>query len=186
MRPRNTAALAALVAILGAYIYFFERQREAPGKSEKLLVFKAEEAQAIVLNYPELEIRLQRDPQGQWRIVRPLEAAADDAAVGAVLSALRASEIKRAVHEAPSPADLRKYGLDRPEVKILITLRDGAALPPVALGARAPVGDSLYLRRGADPAVLLADASPLASLKEKDLYSRLSKQLADFLEEEKK
>lgn len=186
MRLRNTVVLAILFILLGAYIYFFELQKETSKKTERLLSFKEEEVQGVVLNYPDREIRLQRDARGRWRLVYPLEAAADDSSVGAILSALSAGEVKRAFEEKPSRMDLQDYGLDKPEVKVSITLRNGTALPPILIGARTPVGNSVYVRRGADGGVILTDASIRANLAEKELYNRLNKQLADFLEEEKK
>ena len=186
MRLRNTVVLAVLFILLGAYIYFFELQKDSAKKTERLLSFKEEEVESIVLNYPEREIRLQRDAPRGWRIVHPLEAAADASAVGAILAALSAGEVKRAFKEKPSQMDLRDYGLDKPEVRVSITLTNGSALPPILVGARTPVGNSVYVRRGADGGVILTNPSILTNLAEKELYNRLNKQLADFLDEEKK
>ena len=186
MRLRNTVVLAVLFILLGAYIYFFELQKETSKKTERLLSFKEEEVRDIILNYPEREIRLQRDARGGWRIVYPMEAAADASAVSAILAALSASEVKRAFEEKPSQMDLQDYGLDKPEVKVLIMLTNGSTLPPVLIGARTPLGNSVYVRRGADGGVILTDASILTNLAEKELYNRLNKQPTDFLEEEKK
>ena len=65
-------------------------------------------------------------------------------------------------------------------------LTNGSTLPPVLIGARTPLGNSVYVRRGADGGVILTDASILTNLAEKELYNRLNKQPTDFLEEEKK
>lgn len=176
MRLRNTLLLAVFLIILGAYVYFFELQKASTGKSERLLDFKEEEAQSLVLTYPDQEIRLQRNPHGRWRLVHPLEAAADESAVGAILAALDTSDVKRTVEEQPSEADLRSYGLDQPEVKVLLSLRDGIALPPVFIGGRTPVGGSVYVRRGGVASVLLTDASLKSSLQ-KDLTALRDKEI---------
>lgn len=174
MRLRNTLLLSFALILLAAYVYLFELQKGIKEKTEKLLSFKEEEVQSLVLNYPDREIRLQRDLQGRWRIVHPLEAAADDATVGAILSALNTSEVKRTVEEKPTEADLQNYGLDKPEVKALVSLRNGIALPPIFVGATTPVGNSAYIRRGADAGVLLTDASLRSNLvrKLKDLRNK--------------
>ncbi len=186
MRLRNTVVLAVLFILLGAYIYFFELQEETSKKTERLLSFKEEDVQGVVLSYAEREIRLRRDARGRWRLVDPLEAAADDSAVDGILSALRASEVRRAFEERPSQMDLQDYGLDKPAIKVSITLKNGTALPPILIGARTPVGNSVYVRRGADGGVILTDASLLGNLAEKELSNRLNKQPADSLEEEVK
>ncbi|MBI3062685.1 MAG: hypothetical protein HYY83_11990, partial [Deltaproteobacteria bacterium] len=56
----------------------------------------------------------------------------------------------------------------------------------ILVGARTPVGNSVYVRRGVDGGVILTDASILGNLAERDLYNRLNKQLADLLEKEDK
>lgn len=174
MRLRNTLLLSFALILLAAYVYFFELKKGIKDKTEKLLSFKEEEVQSLVLNYPDREIRLQRDLQGRWRIVHPLEAAADGATVGTILSALNTSEVKRTVEEKPTETDLQNYGLDKPEVKALVSLRNGTALPPIFVGATTPVGNSVYIRRGADAGVLLTDASLRSNLvrKLKDLRNK--------------
>lgn len=182
MRLRNTLVLAFVFLLLAAYVYFFELPKNPKEKNEKLLNFKQEEVEGVILNYPQLEIRLHREFPGRWKTTRPLEAAADEAAVGAILSALNSIEIKRTVEEKPSAADLKNYGLDSPEVKVLISLRNGAALPPVSVGGKTPVGNSVYVRRGAEAAVFLTDAS-LRSNLEKKLNDFRDKQILEFKQE---
>ena len=181
MRLRNTLLLAFALILLAAYVYFFELKKGIKDKTEKLLSFKEEEVQSLVLNYPDREIRLQRDLQGRWRIVHPVEAAADDATVGAILSALNTSEVKRTVEEKPTEADLRNYGLDKPEVKALVSLRNGIALPTIFVGATTPVGNSAYIRRGADAGVILTDSSLRSNLVRK-LKDLRNKRILEFSE----
>ncbi|MBI2986095.1 MAG: DUF4340 domain-containing protein [Deltaproteobacteria bacterium] len=181
MRLRNTLLLASIFILLVAYVYFFELQKGPKEKTEKLLNFKEGEAQSLILNYPDREIRLRRDPQGRWKIFHPLEAAADESTISSILSALSTSEVKRTVEERPSPAGLKNYGLDRPEVKVLVSLANGLALPPVAVGAKTPVGNSVYVRRGTESGVLLTDAS-LRSNLEKKLNDLRDKTILEFTE----
>lgn len=182
MRLRNTLLAGFAFILLAAYVYYFELQKETKGKTERLLSFKEEEVAGIILNYPQQEIRLQREPLGRWKMTHPLEAAADEATVGSILAVLNASEVKRALEGNPSAADLENYGLGRPEVKVMISLRNGIALPPIFIGGKTPVGNSAYVRRGAGPAVLLTDAS-LRSNLERKLNDFRSKKIIEFREE---
>jgi hypothetical protein len=175
VRLRNTFLLALVFILLGAYVYFFELQKGAKEKTERLLNFREEEVAGIILNYPQQEIRLRKEVLGRWKITHPLESAADESTVSAILAALNTGEVKRTFEGKPSEADLKNYGLDRPEVKVLITLRNGVALPPISVGAKTPVGNSAYIRRGAEPGVLLTDAS---------IRSNLEKKLNDFRNKE--
>ncbi len=179
MRLRNTLLLAVVFILLGAYLYFFELQKTGQEKAERLLDFKADEVESIILGYPEQEIRLKKEPSGKWKITQPLQVTADQSIISSILSTLNTSEVKRTVEEKPSPADLENFGLDKPKVKVLITLQKGKALPPILLGEKTPVGNSVYLKRGSEPAVLLASASILPSL-EKKLYDLRDKKIIEI------
>lgn len=183
MRLRNTFLLALVFILLGAYVYFFELQKGAKEKTERLLNFREEEVAGIILNYPQQEIRLRKEVLGRWKITHPLESAADESTVSAILAALNTGEVKRTFKGKASEADLKNYGLDRPEVKVLITLRNGVALPPIFVGAKTPVGNSAYIRRGAEPGVLLTDASIRSNL-EKKLNDFRNKKIMEFNENE--
>ena len=171
MRLRNTLLLAAVLILLAAYIYFFELQKGASGKAEQLLNFKAEEAAAIVLSYPRREIQLQREASGKWKLIQPLRADADQSAIGGILAALSAGEIQRTLEKKPTPEDLKSFGLDRPAVKVLITLKNGITLPWLILGAKTPFGNAAYAQRGGEPSVYLTNGS---------LPSALERELNDF------
>jgi len=181
VRPLNTLLLAIVFILLGAYVYFFEFQKGPKEKTQRLLNFQEEEAESLILNYPQQEIRLQKEPLGRWKITRPLETAADESMIGAILAALSASEVKRTVEEKPSAADLQNYGLDKPEVKVTLSLRNGIALPPILFGGKTPLGNSVYVRRGAEAGVLLTDASLRSNLERKlnDLRSKKILELRD-------
>lgn len=185
MRLRKTLLAALLLSLLGAYVFFFEFQKGNTGKTQKLLSFKDGEVQGLFLNYPDQEIHLQREARGRWRIVYPVEATADDSVVASVLAALNTTDIKRTIAENPTPADLENFGLNKPEAKVLVSLRNGTALPPISVGARTPFGNSVYIRRGSDAGVLLADASvrsnlvkKLNDLRDKEILSASEDQVA--------
>jgi hypothetical protein len=157
--------LAVLLIALGGYVYFFELAKSDKGKSEKLLDFKPDEAAAIDLTYPDRAIQIQKDPSGKWQLTQPVRADADDSIVGSLLAALAASDIKRTLEKKPGAADLKSFGLDPPAVNVSITLKNGLTLPTLAVGAKTPLGDSAYARRGNDPTVYLTDGSIVLALK---------------------
>ena len=159
MRPRHTLILAVILVLLGAYVYFFELQKGEKGKSERLFNFKEDEVAGIVLGYPEREIQLQREPSGRWKLTQPLQADADKSIISSTLAALSAGDIKRTLEKKPSPEDIKSFGLDRPTVKVSITLKSGLTLTTLIVGAKTPLGDSAYIQRGSDPAVYLTGAA---------------------------
>ncbi|MFQ5684212.1 MAG: DUF4340 domain-containing protein [Candidatus Binatia bacterium] len=167
MRLRNTLLLALAFVFLGAYLYFIELPRSKKDKSETLLAFKQEDVKSIVFTYPTQEIHLERQLLGRWMITQPLRASADASTISNILSILDTSKIKRTVEEHPTRADLKAFGLDRPTVRVLITLKGDQPPLTIRVGGRTPVGKSAYIRRGTQPGVLLASASLLSSLKKK-------------------
>lgn len=175
MRLRNTLLLTAVFILLGAYLYFFEFPKGGKGKTEKLLNFKENEVERIILSYPQQEIRLQKEPTGKWKITHPLQGAADESTITGILSALSTSEVKRTLDTKPSPEELKNFGLDQPEAKVVITLKSGLTLPTIFVGEKTPVGSSAYVKRGSEAAILLTDAS---------LRSSLEKKLNDFRDKE--
>ena len=179
MRLRNTLLLAVVFILLGAYVYLFEFKKEQEEKSEKLLRFKEEKVESLILSTPEQEIRLKKEPSGKWQMTHPLEAAADESTVSSILSALNASEVQRTIEKKPSLEDLKTFGLDQPEVKVFITLQKGISLPPILVGGKSPVGNSAYVKRGTEPGVLLTSASLPSSLK-KRLYDFRDKEILPF------
>ena len=159
MRRRNTLILAALLIILGAYVYFFEIRPGEKPKGDRLIAFKPEEVASILLTYPKQEIQLQKDPGGRWRLTQPLQAAANGSTVGAHLAALTAGTIQRSLEKKPAAEDLKSFGLDRPAIKISITLASGITLPGLIVGATTPLGNAAYVQRGGDPTVYLVEAA---------------------------
>lgn len=179
MRRLNTIGVAVLLVLLGAYVYFFELGKDAKGKSDKLYDFKSEEVAGVALVYPQKEIQLQREASGRWKIVQPLQAPADDAAVAALVAALSAAELKRTLEKKPAAEDLKNFGLSPPAVNVSITLKNGLTLAPLNVGGKTPLGDSAYVQRGADPAVHLTGAA-LAYALEKEPNDLRDKTLLSF------
>lgn len=162
---RNTIVLAVLLVLLAAYVYFFERAKPEPGKNEKLLNFNGSGPAGIVLDYPGREIELRQDDAGRWRLVQPLQAPADAAAIAGLLGALGAADIQRALEKKPAPEDLKNFGLTPPAAKVSLTLKNGLTLPQLLVGGKAPMGDSAYVQRGGDPGVYLTGGALAAALE---------------------
>ena len=179
MRLSHTLILAVILVVLGGYVYFFELQKGEKGKPDRLLNFKEDEAASVVLSYPEREIQLLREPSGKWKLTQPLQAGADGSAVRSILSALSASEIKRTLEKKPGPDDIKSFGLDRPAVKVSLTLKNGLTLPSLIVGAKTPLGDSAYVQRGSDPGVYLTGAM-LPLVLEKEPNDLRDKTVLDF------
>ncbi len=180
MKLGRIGFLFLLVAALGAYIYKVEvpKAREEATKA-KLLTASPDDVTAITLAFPDREVAL-RKQDGEWRLVKPIEARADDAAVKALLGSLTGAQIQRTLDELP--ADLASFGLDAPNPTVRLGTAAGD-LPPIAVGKNAAVGGNVYVRIGDAPKVLLTPATIRTAL-DKQAKDLRDKQLLTFKDDD--
>lgn len=179
MRLRNTLLLAVIFLLLGAYVYFYELKKGKEEEGERLLSFNEDEVESIILSYPQQEIQLKKGPSKKWKITQPLQVAADESTISGILATLNTSKVNRTIEENPSPRDLKAFGLDKPQVKVSITLQMEESLPTILVGGKTPVGNSAYVKREGEPAVFLTNALLRSSL-DKKLYDFRNKTIIEL------
>jgi hypothetical protein len=104
-----------------------------------------------------------------WRMTRPLDARADTSAVEGLLGRLESAQMKSIESGNPSPADLKKFGLDKPSATVNLNL--GSARATVTVGGKADGG--VYVRDSARPDVMTVDNAVAEDLKKSaDDYRR--------------
>lgn len=145
---KSVGVLALVLAALGAYIYFVERKRPVGPEAEARPKVFDVEADKIV----ELMVRsgadrtVLRKVDGEWRIVEPIEAKADQAEVSALTSSLASLENVRVVEEEPS--DIAQFGLDNPSVEVGFRTEGEKAMRHLRLGDRTATQGDMYASRG--------------------------------------
>jgi len=175
--------LAVVVAGLGAYLYLHELpQAEKEAQKEKLVTVAKEAVTGIVLAYPDRTLELAKQ-DGKWRLVKPVDAPADETAVQGVLRAVVDGEVQKSLDELP--ADLAPFGLATPTVTVTLAVKDGAAPPPIKVGKNTSIGAKTYVRRGDEPKVLLA-ASSLQYAGSKQAKDLREKQIVAFQDDQVK
>jgi hypothetical protein len=119
-----------------------------------------------------------------WRVTKPLDVAADDSTVGALvdyLVELRRSRYvgaKEGGEAPPPPEDLTPFGLEPPRLSVTVT--DAAGVTEVVyVGHKASFDGSLYVTTGSDPRVAMV-AGALEYQLDKKLYDLREKRLAIF------
>ncbi len=178
MRLRTTLFLLLILGGLVAYLYYWEIPSErAEQKAKRLYDFNSEDVTEVLLKYQDREVIL-RKVGDHWRLVQPVDAAADELAVKNLIQAIAECEVKREVEENPS--DLAPFGLDQPFVSVTVKLKD-RELPAIAVGKNAPVGFSAYARRADTGKVLLVSSSFRSGLDKqvKDLRDKTILSFAD-------
>ena len=97
----------------------------------------------------------------EWKLTKPLQAHADYGAVEGLVGRLE-GKAKAFVTNDADPADLKKYGLDRPEATLNLTF--GSTTLTLLVGGKAGDG-AVYVRDRSKPAVMTAESALADDLK---------------------
>jgi hypothetical protein len=173
MRVRATLALAVLAALLGGTYYVYEvrgrgARDEALRAERRLMSFDPARVRQISVESREERIVL-RGEGDRWRIVAPVDEAADERVVEGLLAFVRQLEKVRALdgfHE------WRAVGLDTPVVKLGLTLDTGETLT-LRLGGENPVRTGVYAAVEGAPLVFLAPKRLAAELQKTPYLEQL-------------
>jgi len=178
VRPRTLLVLFLVVAGLAAFVWFYERDLpgsdERAKLEKKLLDLKKDDVAAVAIERPGAagagrDIRLERvapakkaegkkasgdeaapaETAADWRMTRPIAAAADGLAVNGLLESLVGLDKQRTL-EHP---DRKALGLARPQVTVRLKTADGAKAKEkvLAFGARVPTGGEVMVAIEGDP-----------------------------------
>ena len=97
-----------------------------------------------------------------WTFVKPVAARADFSAVEGILSRVESAQMKSVVTTDPTPADLKKYGLDKPAATVNVNM--GSARASFVVGGKADE-DTVYARDGSKPTVVTVEKTLAEDLK---------------------
>jgi hypothetical protein len=153
MSLRKALLMLVVLLALGGYVYFVELPREREEAQKKLFAFDKDAVAAVSLIYPDRSLALEKDATGKWRLTQPIAVEADEATVSNLVNAIAEAEVNRVLED--DTQNLALYGLDKPVVKLEVTLRDGTKLPQVSIGKDTPVGFSVYVQKAGDPKIFL-------------------------------
>lgn len=171
MRPRSLLILFLLVAGLGAFVWFYER--DLPGTDERaerakrlLPDFDADEVTGLEVTTEKGTVSLARsgsDEEGEadsdssasagWRIIDPLEARADEGAISTLLSTLGTLEKKRTIEDL----DAASAGLAEPRARL--TIHGGDEATVLALGDSVPASSDVLVELGGGPPYFVTGGS---------------------------
>ena len=106
----------------------------------------------------------------EWKLTTPVQARADFGAVEGLMGRLQSAQMKSIAADDAAPADLKKYGLDKPDVTVNVNA--GSARATLLVGGKAADG-TIYVRDASRPMVMTAESSLIDDLKKgADEYRR--------------
>jgi hypothetical protein len=112
----------------------------------------------------------------EWKVTQPIAASADFGSVEALVGRVQTAQMKSIVTEQPTPADLKTFGLERPDVAV--TLNMGSARATLALGGKA--GDDAVYARDLSKSMVITVESSLADDLKKPLDDYRRRDAFDF------
>jgi Domain of unknown function (DUF4340) len=149
--------MALILLVLGAYLLIVEiphekKAREAEQNADRLFKFESADVDTVELRYPNAEIELRKAKDGNWSLAKPLQTEADQREVQSLISTIADIRYNRVVEE--QAGNLDEFGLTHPNADIKLTLPDG--MQEIKIGDNGPLSGTIYLQKGGDPRVLLA------------------------------
>jgi len=113
---------------------------------------------------------------GEWKLTKPIAVRADYGTVEGLIGRVQTARMKSLVTDQATPADLKKYGFDKPQATI--NLNAGSAKATLLIGGKADE-TTVYARDASKPAVVTVESSLFDEVKKgPDEYRR--KDLFEF------
>lgn len=156
---RSTLILVVVLAGLVGYIYFVESKKTTqPGEEAKPKAVSVTADKIVALSVKPAtgdETVLQKT-DGTWRVVKPVEASADESEVSGIATNLASLEVQQVVEE--NPRDLKQYGLAEPKVDVGFKTGSDKDFRHLLIGDKTATGSDLYARLQNEKKVFLISA----------------------------
>ncbi len=174
-----------LLAVLVGFVYFYEiRGADERYKSRvsagRLLRLEEDAVSALTVHRGDTTI-VMRKSGAAWRILQPVVTGGDHGEIVGLIRTLRFMDLERVVADsvriARGEARLSDFGLDRPNLALVITQAD--RVDSLFWGDRSPTGRYGYIRWSGHPGILAVGA-PFRLRLEKGLFQLRDKRIADF------
>jgi len=138
-------------------------------RDKTLLKFERDKVDAIDVTSGGKNITLAKDG-GDWKMSKPVQTKADFGSVEGLVGRLQTVQMKSIANDNASPADLKQYGLDKPEATVTLGL--GSARATLLFGGKA-ADNTVYARDASKPAVVTVESALLDDMKKSaDDYRR--------------
>ena len=180
MKFKTTLILLVVFILLLAGVILIENKsekaKEIKEKAEKLTDFQASEVEKISLkNEDQTTITLVKDEKGNWQIVEPIKAEADNYEANSLVENFASLRIEHTVEKEAS--DLKNYEIPKKEVALWIKGKNEPVR--ILLGLENPLDHTIYAKRADQPAVVLLPSYLKYSL-DKKLFDLRNKEIFKF------
>ena len=144
-------------------------------RDKVVLKFDREKVDGLEVSAAGKSLALAKDG-ADWKLKKPVETKADYGSVEGLIGRVQTIQMKSIVADQATPADLKKYGLEKPDATVNIST--GSARATLLLGGKAS-DTTVYARDASKPAVVTVESALMDDLKKSaDDYRR--KDLFEF------
>jgi len=138
-------------------------------REKSVLKFDREKVDGLDVDAGGKQLVIAKDG-GDWKITKPVQTRADFGSVEGLVGRLQTVQMKSIASDNATPADLKKYGLDKPAVTV--NLNAGSAKATLLIGGKA-ADNTVYARDTSKPAVVTLESALVDELKKSaDEYRR--------------
>ena len=138
-------------------------------RDKTLLKFEREKVDALDITAGGKTVAIAKDG-GEWKMSKPVQTKADFGSVEGLVGRLQTVQMKSIVADSATPADLKTYGLDKPDATVNVNL--GSARATLFFGGKA-ADNTVYARDASKPAVVTVESALLDDMKKSaDDYRR--------------
>jgi hypothetical protein len=169
MSFRTTLILLVLAAVLGGYVWWFERdEKPDPRKADEVAVFderfEAADVQKLQIASEGVSLTLERAGDAAWRLASPVSARADRFQADNLAREL--AELK-ATRKIAEPSTLASFGLEKPVTRLDVHIAGKSAPRTLLLGDRSVDERSVYAKRADEDSVFLLGTTLLSQVQRK-------------------
>ncbi len=160
MNFRSIAVLTGVFIVLAGFYYFYEvrrteREQEKAETSKRLLDIDREKITRIDIKHPNSGLVLEKEGE-DWFLAEPIKTRADTWAVERIIDTLADGSWEKEI--SPIPDNLADFGLDKPEIEVVLFVAGRAEPEKVLVGGENTPGDMRYTRVNQESRVLMVYA----------------------------
>jgi hypothetical protein len=170
VKIKNTIILLGVFIVLLLFILFLDKKApadKASGPEEKLVTLAPADIQKVTFKKETETLTFNKDDKGDWMMLEPLEAKADNTEVGQLVDGFADLKIERVVEKESS--DLKKYQIPLKEISLWVKGQDNPV--KILIGQENPLGNTFYAQKDGDKRIVLLPST---------LKTALDKKLFDF------
>lgn len=164
------------VVLLGNQLVKTLSKKTVDFMPKTLLEFKQESVAKIHLKTGDEKIVLARNKEGDWKIIKPIEASADLSTVNSLLFDLRAARVKEYVKTSVIKPEL--FGLDSQKKVLTVDLEEGESWT-LELGNQSSDGQNFFGRRAGEASIFTLSLDTTEKLF-RSLHDLKNKKLLNF------